>query len=85
MKVLPNLEPVVRKSIKVELTPEDMDVIYFAIYKMGGNPSGPRGTAYKLAGQLRQEGAKELRQGPQTSLGIIYYPDTWEYAEGNTF
>lgn len=74
MKILES--EVVRKSITVELSPEDIDVIYFALNLCGGSPEGPRGLASVIRNQLYMNGAKQLKCSPDF---MHYYADTWEY------
>jgi len=74
MRLLPSTEQ--RKTLTVELTPQDLDVIWFAIHCCGGSPDGPRSHAYQIAQQLKDNGAAKLADHPRESN---YFPDTWEY------
>lgn len=66
-----------RKPITVEMSPREVDLILFALNRIGGDPEGPRGDADDIAQFLSKQGAVRLKSDPHHSSHL---PDTWEKA-----
>lgn len=66
-----------RLPITVEISPKEMDLILFALNRIGGAPTGPRGEADAIALFLSRQGALHIK----SANGIVTnLPDTWEKA-----
>jgi len=66
-----------RKPITVEMSPREMDLILFALNRIGGDTEGPRGEADKIGQFLCEQGAERLKSDPHYSSHL---PDTWSKA-----
>lgn len=66
-----------RPPITVEMSPKEMDLILFALNRIGGSPTGPRAEADKIGQFLSKQGAVRLKNHEYQSLHL---PDTWEQA-----
>lgn len=66
-----------RKPITVEMSPREMDLILFALNRVGGDAGGPRGDADKIGKFLCEQGAVRLKPDPNHSS---HFPDTWSKA-----
>lgn len=77
MKIL--LSPKTRNPIQVELSPKEVDVIVFALRRVGGEPAGPRGTVDQLLESFYDTEPFNLLSDSRSSNDL---PDTWELAYG---
>lgn len=66
-----------RLPITVEMSPREMDLILFALNRIGGDTEGPRGEADKIGQFLCEQGAERLKSDPHYSSHL---PDTWSKA-----
>lgn len=73
MKII-EVNGMTRKSIAVELTPQDQDVIYSLCQTAGGAPEGPRGVADKMRMLLQAQGAVNL---PRSTSNRNFFMDLW--------
>lgn len=77
MKIL--LSPKTRNPIQVELSPKEVDVIVFALRRVGGDTDGPRGTVSQLLEDFHEAEPFSLWSDYRSSNHL---PDTWKLAYG---